>query len=95
MPLCTPSAMPTRAWHGRFGSFYDAEKTYLDYDQMLADPAVEAVVIGISDAFHVPASIKALQAGKHVLCEKPIGVSIEEVEELADVVGKSGKVLPD
>ncbi len=77
----------------RFGSFYDADKIYLDYDQMLADPAVEAVVIGISDAFHVPASVKALQAGKHVLCEKPIGVSVEEVEELADVVAKSGKVL--
>jgi predicted dehydrogenase len=77
----------------RFGRFYDAERIYLNYDEMLADPDIEAIVIGISDAFHVPASIKALEAEKHVLCEKPIGISVEEVNELADVVNKSGRVL--
>jgi predicted dehydrogenase len=77
----------------RFGTFYDAERIYLNYDEMLADPDIEAIVIGISDAFHVPASIKALEAEKHVLCEKPIGISVEEVNELADVVNKSGRVL--
>lgn len=77
----------------RFGAFYDAERIYLSYDDMLADPEVEAVIIGISDAFHVPASIKALEAGKHVLCEKPIGISIEEVDELEAAVAGSGKVL--
>ena len=77
----------------RFGSFYDAARTYLDYDAMLADPEVDAVVIGISDAFHVPAALRALAAGKHVLCEKPIGVSVEEVEDLAAAVAKSGRVL--
>lgn len=76
-----------------FGQFYEAQKVYLDYDQMLADPEVEAVIIGTSDAFHVPASLKALAAGKHVLCEKPIGVSVEEVEELAAAVNSSGKIL--
>jgi predicted dehydrogenase len=77
----------------RFGRFYDAGSIYLDYDRMLADPAVEAVIIGIADAFHVPAALKALAAGKHVLCEKPIGVAVEEVEELAAAVAKSGRVL--
>jgi predicted dehydrogenase len=77
----------------RFGGFYDAGSIYLDYDRMLADPAVEAVIIGIADAFHVPAALKALAAGKHVLCEKPIGVAVEEVEELAAAVRKSGRVL--
>jgi predicted dehydrogenase len=77
----------------RFGNFYDAEKIYLSYDDMLADPEMEAVVIGVSDAFHVPASVKGLEAGKHVLCEKPIGVSVEEVDELAAVVTRTGRVL--
>ena len=76
-----------------FGRFYDAQTIYLDYDRMLADPGVEAVIIGISDAFHVPAALKALAAGKHVLCEKPVGVAVEEVEELEAAVGKSGKIL--
>jgi predicted dehydrogenase len=76
-----------------FGKFYDAQKVYFDYDQMLADPEVEAIIIGTSDAFHVPAAKKAIAAGKHVLCEKPIGLSVEEVEELAAAVRASNKVL--
>ncbi|MDR5826199.1 Gfo/Idh/MocA family oxidoreductase [Caballeronia sp. LZ043] len=76
-----------------FGRAYDSKKTYFDYEQMLADPEIDAVIIGTSDAFHVPASLKALAAGKHVLCEKPIGVSVEEVEQLAEQVRLSGKQL--
>lgn len=77
----------------RFGSFYDANKIYLDYDAMLADPDVDAVVIGIADSLHVPAALKALAAGKHVMCEKPIGVAVEEVQELEAAVRTSGKLL--
>lgn len=77
----------------KFGSFYSAEKTYTDYDEMLADDAIDAVVIATSDAFHVPASRRALAAGKNVFCEKPIGLSVEEVEELQADVAKTGKVL--
>jgi len=76
-----------------FGSFYDAEKIYTDYDAMLADPHVKAVIIATSDAFHVPAARKALAAGKHVFCEKPIGLSVEEVEELAADVKRTGLTL--
>lgn len=77
----------------RFGRFYDAERIYLDYDDMLADAEVDAVLIGIADAFHVPAALRALAAGKHVLCEKPIGVGVEEVEGLGRAVAESGRVL--
>jgi predicted dehydrogenase len=76
-----------------FGRFYDAKNIYLDYDQMLADQHVEAIIIGIADAFHVPAALRALAAGKHVLCEKPIGIAVEEVEELEAAVRKHGKIL--
>ncbi|MGB8538485.1 MAG: Gfo/Idh/MocA family oxidoreductase [Acidobacteriaceae bacterium] len=77
----------------RFGSFYDAGRIYLDYDEMLADDGVEAVIIAVSDAFHVPAAMKALSAGKHVLCEKPLGTNIYEVEELARRLSETGLVL--
>ena len=70
---------------------HGAKKTYPDYEGMLADPELDAVVIATSDVFHVPAAKIALQAVKHVLCEKPIGVSVEEVEDLADVVQTSGR----
>ncbi|MDP1730841.1 MAG: Gfo/Idh/MocA family oxidoreductase, partial [Devosia sp.] len=69
------------------------QKSFADYDAMLADPDLEAVIVATSDAFHVPASIRALEAGKHVLCEKPIALSIEEAEALKGAVERSGKIL--
>jgi predicted dehydrogenase len=75
----------------RMAATHAPEKSYASYDEMLADPALDAVIIATSDAFHVPASIKALEAGKHVLCEKPVGVGLEEVLELERAVRISGK----
>jgi predicted dehydrogenase len=77
----------------RMAATYAPRKTFADFDEMLADPGVEAVIVATSDAYHVPMSIKALVAGKHVLCEKPIGLSIEEGEALAAAVKASGKTL--
>jgi predicted dehydrogenase len=72
---------------------HGARKSYNDYDKMLADPEVDAVIIATADAFHVPASIRALGAGKHVLCEKPVGLTVEESLELKAAVKKSGRVF--
>ncbi|TIS09072.1 MAG: Gfo/Idh/MocA family oxidoreductase, partial [Mesorhizobium sp.] len=77
----------------RMSATYEPQKMYGDYDEMLADPKLEAVIVATSDAYHVPMSIRALEAGKHVLCEKPIGISVEEGERLAEAVKRSGKVL--
>jgi predicted dehydrogenase len=67
--------------------------TYTDYGRMLADPDVDAVIVAVADQFHVPMALRALQAGKHVLVEKPMGVSVEECEALAAAVAASGLVL--
>ena len=77
----------------RMAATYAPSRSYDDYDAMLADPELDAVIIATSDAFHVPASIAALKAGKHVLCEKPLGVSVEEAENLKAVVDASGLIL--
>ena len=63
------------------------------YEEMLADAKVEAVLIGVADQFHVPLALKAIEAGKHVLVEKPLGVSIEECEELRKRVHASRLML--
>jgi len=63
-----------------------------EFDEMLANPEVEAVVIGVADQFHVPLALKAVAAGKHVLVEKPLGVSIEECEELREKA-RAAKVI--
>ena len=77
----------------RMAATHAPQKSYADYDAMLADPDLDAVIIATSDAFHVPASEKALQAGKHVLCEKPLATGLPEAEELGKVVARSGKLF--
>lgn len=72
---------------------YHPSRTYHDFDVMLADPEVEAVILGIADQFHVPMAKKAIAAGKHVLVEKPLGVTVEECEELEELVRRSNLVL--
>ncbi|MBN1838363.1 MAG: Gfo/Idh/MocA family oxidoreductase [Spirochaetales bacterium] len=56
--------------------------TYTDYDRFLQDDALQAVSICVTDPLHFEFARKAVQAGKHVLCEKPLGTSLEEVRGL-------------
>lgn len=67
--------------------------TYREYDAMLADPQVEAVLVATADQYHASLCRRALAAGKHVLVEKPLGVSVEECEQLQAAVAESGLVF--
>ena len=66
----------------RAAAVYEPRVAYADYDAMLADQRVEAVIIAVADAFHVSLCHRALDAGKHVLVEKPLGIGVEECEGL-------------
>ena len=64
------------------------QKAYGSYEELLVDPEIEAVYIPLPNHLHVPWSIKALQAGKHVLCEKPIGLNTDEARQLFEEAHK-------
>lgn len=66
----------------RAQTLHEPQVTYQKYDEMLADPAVDAVLIATTDAYHVPLAHQAVDAGKHIFVEKPLGVTIEESEAL-------------
>ena len=67
----------------RMAALHQPRFTYRDFDEMLAGDQIDAVLIGVADQFHVSLALKAIAAGKHVLVEKPLGVTIEECEELS------------
>ncbi len=64
------------------------EKAYGSYEELLADCDVDAVYLPLPNHLHVPWAIKALKAGKHVLCEKPIGLNTAEAQELLEASRK-------
>ena len=74
----------------KVAAVHEPRVTYTDYDAMLADPDVDAVIVAVADQYHVPLCHRALDAGKHVLVEKPLGVTVEECESLRERVRRSG-----
>jgi predicted dehydrogenase len=68
----------------------DIAKAYGSYDDLLADPEIEAIYNPLPNHLHVPWSIKAANAGKHVLCEKPISLTVEQAKELLEARDRCG-----
>lgn len=77
----------------RFKTEFGFEKAYGSYEELLADPQVEAVYIPLPNELHCEWTIKALNAKKHVLCEKPIAPSAAQAEEMIRTANENGVVL--
>ena len=69
------------------------ERAYGSYEALLEDPEIDAVYISLPNSLHVEWSVRSLEAGKHVLCEKPLDRRPEEVERAFDAAERSGRIL--
>jgi predicted dehydrogenase len=71
------------------------EKAYGSYEELLADPAIEAIYNPLPNHLHVPWSIRALEAGKHVLCEKPVALTAAEAQQLVEASKRTGRIAAE
>lgn len=74
---------------------WNIPRAYGSYEAMLADPEIHVVYNSLPNHMHAEWSIKALEAGKHVLCEKPMALSLSEVQDMVKAARSSGKVLTE
>ncbi|TDQ86429.1 putative dehydrogenase [Dongia mobilis] len=70
-------------------------RAYGSYEELLADPAIEAIYNPLPNHLHVPVTLLALAAGKHVLCEKPIALDAAEAALLTEAAAKAGKLVAE
>ena len=66
---------------------------YTDYEDLIADPNIEAIYISLPNSLHIEWSIKAMRAGKHVLCEKPAAMDVAELKEAIKVADETGLIF--
>lgn len=76
-----------------YASEHAIPRAHSSYEDLLADPEVDAVYVPLPNSMHVPWSVRALEAGKHVLCEKPLSRYPARVDEAFDAASRAGRVL--
>jgi D-xylose 1-dehydrogenase (NADP+, D-xylono-1,5-lactone-forming) len=78
-----------------YAKTWEIERAYGSYEALLADPEIEAVYISLPNTMHCDWSVKALEAGKHVLCEKPLSRHADEVEAAFDAAARTDLSLSE
>ncbi len=85
--LCARNRERAAAMAARLG----VPDVYTDYHELIARPDIDAVTVAAPDLLHGPASIAALEAGKHVFCEKPLAMTAAEARSMADAAGRAAR----
>lgn len=76
-----------------FARDYQIANAYGDYGALLRDPSVDAIYVSLPNSLHHEWTIRALEAGKHVLCEKPFAMSVEESRQMFDAAQRAGRLV--
>src|SRR4030043_1995687 len=78
-----------------FAKTWGIPRFHSSYESLLSDPEIDVIYISLPNSLHAEWSIKALQMGKHVLCEKPLTTSLHDADAGIDVAQKTGKVITE
>src|SRR5213080_2915824 len=86
-------ASPTKGHAAAFAKRHGIPRTYTDYRELLRDPAVEMISITAPNRLHAQITIDGAKAGKHVVCEKPLCLTLEEADAMIDACRTAGVLL--
>ncbi len=87
--ICDTNAERARAAAARFG----IPAVFEDYNDMLAQVELDAITVGVPNLYHAPVTLAALAAGKHVLCEKPLAITVADGEAMVEAARRAGLLL--
>ena len=79
----------------QYAKQWEIPRAYDTYDQMLADPDIDVVYISLPNGLHTEWTIKCADAGKHVLCEKPLAITTQEVDRMIQAAERNGVVIQE
>jgi D-xylose 1-dehydrogenase (NADP+, D-xylono-1,5-lactone-forming) len=88
-------ASRTQASADSYAREWKISRAHGSYEALLADPEIDVVYISLPNHLHAPWTIKAVEAGKHVLCEKPLALNVEEVDAVQAAARKHGRVVAE
>src|SRR4051812_34724755 len=78
-----------------YAAEWDIPRVHGSYEALLADPEIDVIYNPLPNHLHVEWTVKALNAGKHVLCEKPLALSVDEVDRVAAASRRSGRAATE
>jgi D-xylose 1-dehydrogenase (NADP+, D-xylono-1,5-lactone-forming) len=78
-----------------YAATWGIPRAYGSYEAVLADPGIDVVYVSLPNGMHAEWAVKAAEAGKHVLCEKPIAVSVEEVDAIRAAAKRAGVIVAE
>ncbi len=88
-------ASRTEARAAEVARMLDIERHYGSYEQLLADPDVDAIYIPLPNSMHLEWAIKSAEAGKHILCEKPLGITADECRQMVKAARENNVLLTE
>jgi predicted dehydrogenase len=91
MAVASRDRSKAEAYAGR----HKIPRAYGSYADLLSDPDIDIIYNPLPNSLHAEWTVKAVQAGKHVLCEKPLALSVEEVDAMSTAAEKHGKIVTE